>query len=75
MKYKRQLMTTVFALAMLAGGPSVFAYGDSVPNGKVPQYENQMQMKSYLKQENDLSNNKKQLTKKHKKFKKSSHVF
>lgn len=66
-------MTTVFALAMLAGSPSALAYEDSVQNSKVAQYENQIQMKSYLKKDKDSSN--KNTPKKNRKFKKVMNTF
>lgn len=49
MKYKRQLMTGIFALALMAGSSSVFAAEDFIPNSKTIQYHNQVQMKSYAR--------------------------
>jgi hypothetical protein len=65
MKYKRQLMTGIFALALMAGGSSVFAAENFIPNSKLDQYQNQVQMKSYAK--NTTDDNQKTAIKKHKK--------
>ncbi len=48
MKYKRQLATSLFALALLTGSPTVFA---EEPTGasKVVEYKNQIHMKSSKK--------------------------
>lgn len=46
MKYKRQLMVGMLAFTFLTGNPSAFAAEDSIPNSKVGQYINQIQMKS-----------------------------
>jgi hypothetical protein len=46
MKYKRQLMTGMFALALLATGSSVFAADIPVTGLKTMQQTNQVKMKS-----------------------------
>ena len=43
MKYKRQLMTGIFALALFTGNSSAFASEDFVPTSKNDQYQNQVQ--------------------------------
>jgi hypothetical protein len=53
MKYKRQLMTGIFTLALMAGGSSAFAAEDFIPNSKIMQYQNQLQMKSYANDTSD----------------------
>ena len=68
MKYKRQLMSTMFALSLFAISPSVFAAPDFVPNSKVSQYEGQMHMRSFNKTTDEATN--KKVTKKHKRFQK-----
>lgn len=46
MKYKRQLMGSIFAMALLVGGYPGVDVEDFVPNSKVNQYLNQVHMKS-----------------------------
>jgi cell division protein FtsX len=71
MKYKRQLMTTMFALSLFAGGTSALAAEDFVPNSKVSQYESQVYMKS-LNKTNDENVSKKTI-KRHKRVRKVNH--
>jgi hypothetical protein len=47
MKYKRQLMGSMFALALLMGNSSMLDVEDFVPDSKVGQYVSQVKMKSY----------------------------
>lgn len=46
MKYKRQLMGSIFAMALLVGRYPALDVEDVVPNSKVNQYLNQVHMKS-----------------------------
>jgi hypothetical protein len=46
MKYKRQLMSGMFALALLASGTSVFAADIPTTGSKTVQHTNQVKMKS-----------------------------
>ena len=61
-------MSTMFALSLFAVSPSAFAASDLVPNSKVPQYENQVHMRSFNKTNDDTVN--KKTIKKHKRFQK-----
>lgn len=46
MKYKRQLISGMFAIALLAGGSSVYAADTTVGNTKTVHQMNQIKMKS-----------------------------
>lgn len=46
MKYKRQLMGSLFALSLLVGNYSNFDTEDFIPTSKVGLYVNQVKMKS-----------------------------
>ncbi len=46
MKYKRQLMGSMIALAIFMSNSPSFDLEDSVSTSKVPQYVNQVKMKS-----------------------------
>ena len=45
MKYKRQLISSMFAIALLAGGSNVYAADTTVGNTKMVQQINQIKMK------------------------------
>lgn len=53
MKYKRQLMESVFVFALIASGTAVSATSIDANNSKMGQYRNQVYMRSSSK---DLTN-------------------
>ena len=59
MKYKRQFMGSMIALALLVGNYSSADAEDFVPPSKVSQYMNQVQMKSEKKEDKMIVKNKK----------------
>lgn len=64
MKYKRQLLVGMIAIALLTGNSSAFAEDDFISNSKIDQYQSQLQMKSYDK---SLDDTEQVVLKKHKK--------
>ena len=59
MKYKRQLMGSIFAMALIVGGYPALDVEDFVPNSKVNQYLNQVHMKSVVNSGEEKTDDKK----------------
>ncbi|MEK7564498.1 MAG: hypothetical protein AAB510_02940 [Patescibacteria group bacterium] len=59
MKYKRQLMGSMMALALFVGNPKAFDIEDSVHTSKVGQYINQLKMRSDIPEDSIVKMTKK----------------